>query len=259
MRSWLWISFALAGVVGAAGLLKAQILSNPCCDTCLQPVVSCNCLRTRPVVQTQLREEKVTTYRDVTETRYRQECVVEHTPVTTMEDRVETVWVPQQVTRKVARTVIVPKATARNVPYQVVHRVPETTTRLVPYQTVHHITESVPMTFIAPSSPVISHAWAAPSTIASVPVSPMYAAPVPSTTATMPHRAPPLTPSAKSSGGWQTIPPRSASADRFGGYESDYERPVPTPTDEPAIRKSTWKGNVPAAASAQKYAERAFR
>jgi hypothetical protein len=205
-------------------------------------------------VQTHLREEKVTTYRDVLETRYRQECVVEHAPVTTFEDRVETVWVPQQVTRRVARTVQVPQAKARTVPYQVMQRIPETTTRIVPYQTVHHVTESVPMAFLAPSMPVMTQVWSAPAPLASAPI-----APAPQTALAAPHRAPPLAPAAKNSGGWQTIPPRSASSNRYGDYESDQERPVPVPTDEPAIRKSSWRGNVPAAASALKFGDRSYR
>src|SRR5690242_5267443 len=128
MRTWMWLGLCLAGIAGISPfVMQAQILVDHNCNICQQPVVSCNCVRTRPVVQTHLREEKVTTYRDVVETRYRQECVVEHTPVTTMEDRVETVWVPQQVTKKVARTVMVPQTKTRSVPYQVMQRIPETT------------------------------------------------------------------------------------------------------------------------------------
>ena len=47
---------------------------------------------------------------------------------------------------------------------------------------------------------------------------------------------------------------------RYGGYDPDYERPVPTPRDdEPAIRKSSWRGNVPGAASAWNYQGRSYR
>ena len=241
MRTCLWIGLLVAGVAGISPyLLEAQVLSNPYCSTCQLPVVTCGCQRTRPVVQTHLREEKVTTYRDVLETRYRDECVVEHTPVTTIEDRVETVWVPQQVTRKVARTTIVPQVKSRTVPYQVLQRVPQTTSRLVPYQTVHHVTETVPMTFVPTHAPIISQT---------------VITPVPQTAAA-PRRAPPLSP-AESRSGWQPIPPRSGalrSADRFGGYESNYERPVPTPIDnEPGVRKTSWRGHVPGAATASYY------
>ena len=261
MRTWMWLGMLIASVAGICPfVMQAQILSDPCCGNCQLSTVHCQCLRTRPVVQNHVREEKVTTYRDVVETRYRDECIVEHTPVTTYEDRVETVWVPQQVTKKVARTVMVPQTKARSVPYQVMHRVPQTATRLVPYQTVHHVTEAVPMSFVAPPpivsypAPVISHAWIAPTMAAPVPA----ASPVRQAESVVPHRAPPLAPAAKRpTGEWQTIQPRSASNTRYGGYESDYERPVPNPTDnEPAVRRAAWRGNVPGAASAWNYSDR---
>lgn len=258
MRTWMWLGLLFVGTAGVSPfLLEAQIFSDPCCASCQLPVVQCSCQRTRPVVQTHLREEKVTTYRDVLETRYRQECIVEHTPVTTYEDRVETVWVPQQVTKKVARTVMVPQTKARAVPYQVMQRIPQTTTRIVPYQTVHHVTETVPLAYAVPTAPIITQTWIAPP-LASMPVTPVYAPPA-TQTAIGPRRAPPLTPAANQSG-WQTIPPRSASADRYGGFDPEYERPVPTPIDnEPAVRKSSWRGNVPGAASAWNYQDRSYR
>lgn len=246
MRKGLWLGLMLVGsVVTGPWAMRGQILSDPC-NTCQTQVVHCQ--RTRPVVQTHLREEKCTTYRDVVETRYRQECVVEHTPVTTCEDRVETVWVPQQVTRKVSKTVMVPQTKTRVVPYQVVSRVPQTTSRLVPYQTVHHVTETVPMVYGAPT--VIGHAWSTPGP---TPVAALPASPTPRTaTPVVPHRAPSLSPSTNNNpGGWQTIRPRAASAENNYGYESDSDRLVPMPADdEPAVRKSTWRGNVPAAAAA---------
>lgn len=262
MRTWFWIGLLLAGATGAFPyLLEAQIFPDPCCQSCQLPVVQCTCQRTRPVVQTHLREEKVTTYRDVIETRYRDECIVEQTPVTTYEDRIETVWVPQHVTRKVARTVMVPQVKTRTVPYQVLQRVPETTTRVVPYQTVHHVTETVPMAF-APA-PIVSQTVITPAPLASIPTMPAITVPAPQT-AEAPRRAPPLAP-ADNRSSWQTIPSRSgtsrpASSDRFGGYESNYDQPVPTPIDnEPGVRKSSWRGHVPGAASAWNYSERVYR
>lgn len=260
MKTWIWLGLLLAGTAGVSPfLLEAQIFSDPCCHSCQLPVPQCHCQRTRPVVQTHLREEKVTTYKDVMETRFREECVVEHTPVTTYEDRVETVWVPQQVTKKVARTVMVPQTRSRTVPYHVMQRIPQTTTRMVPYQTVHHVTETVPMAYGAPSAPIITQSWLAPP-MAAIPVGPAYIAPVPQT-AVSPRRAPPLTPSTNSHHDWQIIPPHTSSVDqRYGGFDPAYERPVPTPLDnEPAVRRTSWRGNVPGAASAMTYRDRGYR
>lgn len=256
MRTWMWLGLLLTGTAGVAPFtLEAQIFPDPC-GRCHLPATQCHCLQTRPVVQTQLREEKVTTYRDVVETRYREECVVEHTPVTTYEDRVETVWVPQQVTRKVARTTIVPQARARSVPYQVVQRIPQTTTRMVPYQTVYHVTEAVPMFATVPMSPVITHSHIAPIPLATQ--APTYVPTIERSATNAPHKAPPLAPRAsKPDGEWQVIPPRTSSIDRFGGYESSYEPAVPTPLDnEPAVRKASWRGHVPGAASAWNFQDR---
>jgi hypothetical protein len=252
----MWLGLFITGMAGVAPFaLQAQSFFDPC-GRCHLPLVQCHCLRTRPVVETQLREEQVTTYRDVLETRYREECVVEHTPVTTYEDRVETVWVPQQVTKKVARTVMVPQARSRTVPYQVMQRIPQTTTRLVPYQTVHHVTEAVPMFATVPAAPVITQSHIAPAPI--VTQSPAYVPTIQRSATNAPHKAPPLAPrESKASGEWQVIPPRTSSLDRFGGYEANYENPVPTPIDnEPAVRKASWRGHVPGAASAWNYQDR---
>lgn len=263
MKSWMWLGLLLFGTAGVSPLLlQAQIFSDPCCQTCSLPIVQCHCQRTVPVVQNHVREEKVTTYRNVMETRYREECFVEHTPVTTYEDRIETVWVPQQVTKKVARTVMVPQTKSRTVPYQVMQHIPETTTRLVNYQTVHHVTETVPVaTAIAP--PVVTHAWVTPLPTSSPPAISTTIHHLPHAAGT-PQKAPPLAPPTKTSsrGGWQTIPARSASAssDRYGGYESDYDGRVPTPTDdEPAFRRSTWNGHVPGAVAARNFSEQMNR
>jgi len=258
MRTMIWLGLLCAGVAGATPLLiHAQILSDPCCGSCHLPVVQCHCQRTRPVVQTQFREEKVTTYRPVTETRYRNECIVEQKAVTTYEDRVETVMVPQQVTRRVAKTVMVPQTRVQSVPYQVVHQVPQTTSRMVPYQTVQHVTETVPMTYIG-GAPILTQQVIvpAPTTTASIPTMPAINVPTPISSG-VPRRAPPLTPSAD---GWQTIPPRSASRDTGHGYESSGDVYVPMPRDnEPTIRRSSWRGSVPGAAAAWNYSEPVYR
>lgn len=267
MRTGLWLGLFLIGAAGSAPfMMQAQMFSHHSCGGCQMPVQQCHCQRTRPIVQTHLREEKAISYRNVMETRYRQECVMEQTPVTAYEDRVETVWVPQQVTRKVAKTVMVPQARARVVPYQVMTQVPQVTSRMVPYQTVQHVTEAVPVTMMAP--PVIqqgcntcgsSFSSAAVPYYSAAALPPAYSMGVPQTAVAIPHRAPPLAPTAVYPGGWQTIPSRSAASDRFGGYEPGAEAPVPTPIDtEPAVRKSTWRGNVPGAASAWNFNERSY-
>ena len=260
MRTMVWLGLWCAGVAGATPLLiHAQILSDPCCGTCRQSLVQCHCQRTRPVVQTQYREEKVTTYRPVTETRYRNECIVEHKPVTTYEDRVETVMVPQQVTRRVAKTVMVPQTRVQSTPYQVVHQVPQTTSRMVPYQTVHHVTETVPMTYIG-GAPIITQQVIipAPTATAFIPTMPAITVPTPvSASAGVPRRAPPLTPTAD---GWQTIPPRSAARDTGSAFGAANDVYVPLPSDnEPTIRRSSWRGNVPGAAAAWNYNEPIYR
>lgn len=258
MRTFLWLGLLCAGIAGATPYLaKAQIFSDPCCGTCQLPVVQCHCQRTRPVLQTQYREERITTYRNVAETRYRNECIVEQKPVTTYEDRVETVLVPQQVTRRVAKTVMVPQTRMQSVPYQVMHQVPQTTSRLVPYQTVHHVTETVPMTFVG-GVPLMNSTVAipAPTTTASIPTMPPINVPTPQAAGT-PRRAPPLTPTVQ---GWETIPARSAGRDRPVSYESNAEAYVPTPIgDEPAVRRSSWRGHVPGAAAAWNYNESTLR
>ena len=260
MRTMVWLGLLCAGVAGATPLLiHAQILSDPCCGTCRQSLVQCHCQRTRPVVQTQYREEKVTTYRPVTETRYRNECIVEHKPVTTYEDRVETVMVPQQVTRRVAKTVMVPQTRVQSTPYQVVHSVPQTTSRMVPYQTVHHVTETVPMTYIG-GAPIITQQVIipAPTATAFIPTMPAITVPTPvSASAGVPRRAPPLTPTAD---GWQTIPPRSAARDTGSAFGAANDVYVPLPSDnEPTIRRSSLRENVPGAAAAWNYNEPIYR
>jgi hypothetical protein len=156
VSAWLLLWGVFAVVPESA---DAQIFRRPkrgCCETCEMPHANCTCTQTRPVVQTQLRAQQVTTYRDVTETHVRNETVVQNVPVTTYkqvtvdEGAYQMVWVPKPVTKQVAETVIQQQAQTRAVPYQVTRRVPQLTTQLVPVQTVQHITETVPMTAWAP-------------------------------------------------------------------------------------------------------------
>jgi hypothetical protein len=114
------------------------------------------------------------------------------------------------------------------------------------------------MALVPTPAPIVSQTIIMPAPIAAVPAAPLVAAPVPQTAAA-PRRAPALTPAHEHSG-WQTIPPRSGGAyapDRFGGYEPETEKPVPKPIDnEPGVRKTSWRGNIPAAVSARNFESR---
>ncbi len=266
MRQFVWAWMLLGGAVAVMpGPADAQIFRRPlrgCCETCEMPQANCSCTQTRPVVQTQLRAQQVTTYRDVTETHVRNETVVQNVPVTTFkqvtvdEGAYQMVWVPKPVTKQVAQTVIQQQAQTRAVPYQVTRRVPQLTTQLVPVQTVHHVTETIPMTTWAP--PPISfqaasscNACDAPFSTAfapQYPVAPQFGtafvqpAPyVPATASipTMPAISVPLPQTAlaplpapeNSTEQWQTIPSRpSAGSNR--GYDSPSSRTVPIPMEE---------------------------
>ena len=134
MRQFVWAWMLLGGAVAVIpGPVDAQIFRRPlrgCCETCEMPHSNCTCTQTRPVVQTQLRAQQVTTFRDVTETHVRNETVVQNVPVTTFkqvtvdEGAYQMVWVPKPVTKQVAQTVIQQQAQTRAVPYQVTRRVP---------------------------------------------------------------------------------------------------------------------------------------
>jgi hypothetical protein len=263
MTRVLWGCLLCAGIGGLIPeTSQAQLFRRPfheCCETCEMPQAQCSCTQTRPVVQTQLRAQQITTYRDVTETHIRNETVVENVPSTTYrnvtvdEGNYQMVWVPKPVTKQVAQTVVQQQVKTRAVPYQVTRRVPQISTQLVPVQTVQHITEtvpySVPMTAMAiPTAscnscghsstamglPHLSHqigyapsfVQAAPMT-ASIPTMPAITVPLPQTAL-----APTPTPAGSSVEQWQTIPARGSSESRSRNYESPSSRAVPTPMDE---------------------------
>lgn len=266
MRQFLWAWMLLSGAIAVMpGPANAQMFRrHKCCATCQTPQATCNCSQTRPVVQTQLRAQQVTTFRDVTETHVRNETVVQNVPVTSYkqvtvdEGGYQMVWVPKPVTKQVAQTVIQQQAQTRQVPYQVTRRVPEISTQLVPVQTVQHITETVPMAttwapppvtfraasgcntcdsgigtaFAAPVYPLPQYGAAmapplqfAPST-ASIQTMPPIAVPLPQTAL-----APTPTPASDaSSEQWQTIPSRGNPSTT--SYDSPGSRSVPVPMDE---------------------------
>ncbi|MBS0201914.1 MAG: hypothetical protein JSS49_03380 [Planctomycetes bacterium] len=263
MRQYLWAWMLLCGAVAVMpGPANAQHFrrGHRCCDTCQLPQASCTCSQTRPVVQTQLRAQQVTTFRDVTETHVRNETVVQNVPVTTYkqvtvdEGGYQMVWVPKPVTKQVAQTVIQQQAQTRAVPYQVTRRIPQVSTQLVPVQTVQHVTETVPMVttwapppvtfratsgcntcdaplgtaFATPVYPLPQYGAAmappmqfAPST-ASIQTLPPISVPLPQTAL-----APTPTPTTEQ---WQTIPSRTNPS--TSSYESPGVRSVPVPMDE---------------------------
>lgn len=158
MAVWrqLSVGLGMASLLAALPLaLHAQGLPG-CCDHCQQPMAACHCVQTRPVVQTQYRQEQVTVYRDVAETQYREERYSETVPQTTYENvtvdegRYQMVWVSKPVTRQVAKTSFTQQVKTRTIPVTVMKRVPEVSTRLVPYQTVTHMTETMPMVAVQP-------------------------------------------------------------------------------------------------------------
>lgn len=273
MRLFLWASLLLGSVLSVCPIsAEAQHFRRPfrgCCETCEMPQASCTCSQTRQVVQTQLRAQQVTTYRDVAETHVRNETVVQNVPVTTYkqvtvdEGGYQMVWVSKPVTKQVAQTVIQQQATTRQVPYQVVRKVPQISTQLVPVQTVQHVTEHVPMTTWAPApitfqaasscntcdgsfstafapqfipqyntaiAPTIQYA---PAT-ANVPTMPAISVPLPQTAlGPQPIPAPtptPAAPPANSTEQWQTIPTRQSPT--TSQYDSPSSRMVPVPNDE---------------------------
>lgn len=271
MTRVLWGCLLCAGIGGLVPeTSQAQLFRRPfhqCCETCEMPHAQCSCTQTRPVVQTQLRAQQVTTYRDVTETHVRNETIVENVPSTTYrnvtvdEGNYQMVWVPKQVTKQVAQTVVQQQVKTRSVPYQVTRRVPQISTQLVPMQTVQHITETVPfsmpMTAMAMPAPIAmpyaaascnscghsstalglpylsnqigyapSFVQAAPMT-ASIPTMPAITVPLPQTAL-----APTPIAAESSVEQWQTIPARGSSGSRPRSYESPSSRAVPAPMDE---------------------------
>lgn len=243
------------GVAAPHGLQAQHFgnLHNGCCNTCQLPPANCTCTATRPVVETQYRQEQTVTYEDVTQTQYRQEAFTETVPVTTYrnvtvdEGGYQQVWVPKLVTKHVPQTSYQQRQAYRTVPYQVSHRVPRVSTRTVPYQSVRYVTQQYQTAMTVPAcntcAPYGTNAVSLAPPIGATAYAPIYSPPL----ATLPpltippHRVsqatniPPLAPipdrhfSGASANNaydeWTTIESRSATRrDRYDDYDSDSYR-----------------------------------
>lgn len=150
----------LACLGGSPATVQAQWFGrcfNPCV-TCRRPAVNYSCsssaarmlppltqTHVQPVVSTQYRQQQQVSYRDVPQTQYRQEARYESVPVTTYENVTvdeggyQQVWVPNLVTKSVAKQGYQSQLTYRSVPYQVTQRIPEVTTQYIPEQRTSYL------------------------------------------------------------------------------------------------------------------------
>jgi hypothetical protein len=151
-------------IVAAVASLVPVVISPPvqardrhcCCRICWQPCGHCICQNPsapaivpqttyQPIVETQYVQQPVLQQRDVVATEYRTEPVVETVPATVVENvtvdegSYQSVWVPRQTTKSVARTTYESRTSYRTVPYQVTRRVSEYATQTIPYQTVRYV------------------------------------------------------------------------------------------------------------------------
>lgn len=193
-----------------------------CCTP--QPIIT---QQLRPVVETQYRQQQITTYQDVVRTQIRQEQQIVNVPVTTTrqvtvdQGAYKMVWVPNVVTKNVQETVIQQQVQQRDVPYQVVERIPQVRTQIIPQQTVRYVPEyrTVYGTTAGPFSA---------ATIAEVPVAQPQLAEAAPTTAPA-ASAPPQT---AEGGEWKPIPQRQAAAEPTIEQQS-FETAQQAPTVEP--------------------------
>jgi hypothetical protein len=159
MKHTLFNCLALAGL---ASVLPTD--ANAQCRKCATPMqfappINCTISQTRPVVTTQVRQQQVTTYRDVVETKIQRQQVVENVPVTTCknvtvdEGGYQMVWVPRPVNKQVAETTIRQQVKTVDVPVQVVSRVPQQMTQLVPVHSIQYVTQHVPVQSMALAQP----------------------------------------------------------------------------------------------------------
>ena len=179
------------------------------------------CTTLQPVVETQYRQQQIVTYKDVAETAYRQEAVQQVVPKTTYENvtvdegSYQTVWVPKQVTRQVARTTYETQTSYRSVPYTTTRRIPQVSTQLVPQQSVRYVAQQAQTALIDPCPP-----GTFPATVGALPthIAPPItaAAPTPIITAPQTISAGPIPdpkfldiPSAENAP-WTTVPQRGA-------------------------------------------------
>ena len=240
------------------GMLPA-IANAQICDS--SGPINCTLTRPRPVVSTHLQARQVTTYCDVNETQMRSQQVVENVPVTTCknvtvdEGGYQMVWVSKPVTKQVAQTVMQQRVKTVAVPVQVTRRVPQVSTQMFPVQTVQYVNETVPlqMTAMATGCSTCGGGFAAApmfgSQISAAPIqyqpAPYMSAAIPTMPAiTVPTYQTGLAPTPMQSTG---APTRSAEV-----YEETVPaRNVPMPRDEAANapKKTSMFRGVPSAAS----------
>jgi hypothetical protein len=128
--SFAGIYFNLGFGIGCGGCGHAR----PQC-VCPTPCYGCP-PAAGPVLQSSYVPQQFVTYQDVPRTEIRRQAFVEQVPVTTYEQVTETVYVPQQVTRTIPRTVMTEQTRYRDVAFQTTQRIAQTQTRFVPQPTI---------------------------------------------------------------------------------------------------------------------------
>lgn len=258
----------LGGVIPfglTATSLTAQVFPGGC-HNCQRPVATCNCTAQRPVVETQMVPQQVTSYRNEVVTQYRQEAYTQAVPVTTYRDVVvdeggyQTVYVPKMVTKRVPQTVYQQQTAYRSVPYQVTRQVPQVSTQMVPQQIVRYQPYSYQTTQAAPivSAPVYSQAptcaapmaCAAPMSYAPVasPCLPCggvaYSAPtcVGTPVIGQAYHSAPVIASVPAVNPVTILPPQTAAASDSPKTEAATSKPVPDPKflDAPGAKRESW-------------------
>ena len=230
----------LSGLV-PVGLMSTQLsagIFSSGCRSCQRPVSTCNCTAQRPVVETQMIPQQVTTYRNEVVTQYRQEAVTQNVPVTTYRDMVvdegsyQTVYVPKQVTKRIPQIGYQQQVAYRSVPYQVIRQVPQVVTQMVPQQVTRYQPYSYQTIQAAPfvasaCDPCGGTAFAPPAMYSTAPV---VTQPYLSTRPIGPN---PVT----------MLPPTSTTLSSTAAAESTpHNSPVPDPKflDSPGAAQDSW-------------------
>jgi len=198
-----WACFpCLFGHCGTCGYSAAACVCAPCA-TCHLPPANCSCggpVIPQPVVPTTTYvPQPVVTYRDIPQIQYQRQAYIEQVPVMAYQPVIETVLVPQQVTRMVPTTAYQAQTRYRDVAVQTTQRVYQTQTQYVPQQSLTYV-------------PTIGAAYApiVPAATAAAPVA-------------IPSVATPRTASAESD--WSTIPSRKS---RTASSANSRFRPAPS-------------------------------
>lgn len=230
----------------------AQFFSRGC-QNCQRPVTHCNCQSHRPVTETQMVPQQVTTYRDEVMTQYRQEAVTQSVPVTTYRDVVvdegsyQTVYVPKQVTKRIPQVSYQQQVAYRSVPYQVTRRVPQVSTQMVAQQQVRYQPYSFQTTHVAPISqpsvPVYGGCAPAVAPVAVAPCGPcggITYAPLPTYQSYAPIGQPVIAAPAVANPVTMLAPTTSSSS--FASDADIRSNPVPDPKflDSPGAARDSW-------------------